>query len=793
MRIITSLSALTLAIANSVHAGAIKIDIDDSQTNRPIDNARVTAKAREGSYIHELGSDELGQVEITNLKPGLYDIVVKHTQYLDTRLTSIRVVDDKTTNLEVELSENRSGFEELLVVADAKKVAASSSVGVSYLDRESLRSAAGGGGDILRSLDGLPGLFSDGEFSSFTVRGNGPRDNLILVDGIPFDSVVHFSDSIGEQEELEGGGRYSIFAPNIIGSAEFHPGGWDAQYGGRAGSMLKLEVAKGNPDSKAFTTRFDIAGLELGYDGPSGFHDQTSILLSARNLNFGNLFNLVGIEDIGEPKVTDIVFKTNSELGSDNTLELLAIFANETFVRDIDNAIASDEENNGDFTDIELVDSTRDVSLFAVSWSKLFGDSAALSNKFYVRGLDEDSVNGEAYPDLSPIGTPSSEVQSRPNIISSLREESEAGWLLDYGVDNRLGRFSAGFSLSQIDYKASIALNGDWNYFEFEEGDFRPNLSPQYLLLTPELVNSRYEESGSLQAVYINQSIQAGPVELRAGLRADRDSFSDQSITSPRLGLSWQASPRTLVSATAGRYHQMPGLRQRSSDEQNSSLENEIIDQLSLGYRYAFSENTSFSIEPYYQDLTQVIVKTDAADRTYSNSGSGSSYGVDMSLAKQFSEGWSGNVAYSYNRARIKNAANLPYYDADFNRPHSFSIGGIWEISQRWKLSARWKWASGTPADRYRVYNNVLGDGNPLRYSRETIEQNTDRYDSFNSLNFRMDYRRPLGNADLIVFIDVINALGSKNPANSEFNPLSGEVVEEDGEAFPLFGLRLEW
>jgi hypothetical protein len=793
MRIHTPLTALALALANFVHAGSIKLDIDDLDTRRPIARAKVTTQARDGSFKEVFISDDQGNIQLKQLAPGLYDLKIEHLNYEGALINSIRVIDNKTTNVNVTLIESRASFEQLLVIADAQRSSPTSSIGVSYMDRETLRSAAGGGGDVLRSLDGLPGLFSDGEFSSFTVRGNGPRDNLILVDGIPFDSVVHFSDSFGSQEELEGGGRYSIFAPNIIGSAEFHPGGWDAQYGGRAGSMLKLEVAKGNPESRAFTTRFDIAGLELGYDGPSGFHEDTSILISARSLDFSNLINLVGIDDLGEPKVTDVIFKSSSELSQSSTLDFLAIYAGETFTRDIANAIASDEDEIGEYKDIELIDSSRDISLFAVTWNQLLGDSAELSNKVYLLGFDEASITGEAYPDLSPIGAPASQVQARPDILRSDRKETETGWILDYSVDNTLGRFSAGFSLSQIDYSTNVRLNGEWNYFEFESRDFRPDESQQYLTLTPEIVDSSYDETGSLQALYVNQTIYAGPLEVNAGLRADRDSFSDQSITSPRLGLSWQASARTRLSATAGRYHQMPNIRERASDLANSGLQNELIDQISLGFRYSLGRYSSFSIEPYYQDMQDIIVKTDGAERTYANSGSGKSYGVDMALAKQFSEGWSGNIVYSYNNARVKDADNLPYYDADFNRPHSFSIGGIWEISERWKLSARWKWASGTPSDRYRIYSNVLGDGNPLRYSRETIEQNTDRYESFNSLNFRMDYRRPLGNSDLILFIDVINALGSGNPGNSEFSPLVGEIAEEEGEALPLFGLRFEW
>ena len=122
--------------------------------------------------------------------------------------------------------------------------------------------------------------------------GRGPRDNLIFVDGLPFDKVVHFDQTLGEEEDIGGGGRFSIFAPNSIQGAEFSPGGWSAAYSGRSGSLLQLDVVGGSPTPSA-SLRIDIAGFELGYDGPSGFHDDTTLFLTARSFDFGRVFDMI--------------------------------------------------------------------------------------------------------------------------------------------------------------------------------------------------------------------------------------------------------------------------------------------------------------------------------------------------------------------------------------------------------------------------------------------------------------------------------------------------------------------
>src|SRR5690606_34373832 len=112
------------------------------------------------------------------------------------------VVTRKNIKIEFQLREQAVALEEVVVQgpqADAF-ASASASPNSTYLDREALRSAVGGGADPLLSLDGLPGLASTGEFANFSVRGRGPRDNLIFVDDFPFDKAVHFDASLGEQE-----------------------------------------------------------------------------------------------------------------------------------------------------------------------------------------------------------------------------------------------------------------------------------------------------------------------------------------------------------------------------------------------------------------------------------------------------------------------------------------------------------------------------------------------------------------------------------------------------------------
>lgn len=791
---ISLLLATTSLLSSFAYAdGEVFVTIVDARTQRPVEGAHVKLTARDGSTVIML-SNEKGIARQPAIDGGLYDVEVSREGYSRTRITSVRIIDDKSTPLRIELSEVSTDLEETLVIGNARAVDPLSSAGASYFNREDLRSAVGSGSDVLRALDGMPGLFSSGEFSSFTVRGNGPKDNLILVDGIPYDNVVHFGEAFGEPEDIEGGGRFSVFAPNVISGAEFQPGGWNSAYGGKSGSLLQLDVAEGNPITPSYTLRLDLAGLEVGYDGPSPIHDDTSLLFSARRLDFGNLFEAVGIEDIGSPVITDIILKTTTELNDDHTLNFLTIYAPEKYDRTLENALASDEDDPGNWEDLELTSTETDNALYAMTLKSLVGDESEWINQIYYRIFDEHVSLGEAYPDLAPSGTPINEIPVRENILSSRRDESEIGLQSNFISLNHFGQLHTGLRINSTDLDYQLQLNDDeWIQYIYDQDDFRPDPDQRFIVLTPDNINNTYEESATNYAMFLDQSFEFDEWDFRVGARLDRDDLSDENLVSPRAGSNWNISNEWRVSATAGVYYQAPSFTDRASDAGNADLENEKVTQFSLGFKYYPNSDYEILFEPYYQKLDNLVVANDAVTQAASNNGEGESVGIDFAVIRQFSDNWSAIFNYSYNDATLKDGPNEVSYDADFSRPHYVALGGVWEINEKWKLSSRWKWASGAPRDDFFVNENVLGDGEPLRFSKEITSTNSDRYQGFSSLNFRADYRTSWGSTDIIAFIDIINVLGSANPSSADFNERTGEDSVEDGEVFPQLGFRLEW
>ena len=179
---------------------------------------------------------------------------------------------------------------------------------------------------------------------------------------------------------------------------------------------------------------------------------------------FGRVFETVGVEDIGTPKLTDIIVKTTTQLGADGELNVLAIYAPETFERNLENALASDEDDPGNWEDLELATSEADNSLLAVSYTQLLGSDSQWTNRVYIRDFGQTTSIGEAMPYLVAAGTEAAQVPVRQNILSSSIDEREYGWRSDFVTFNNFGQLDSGLMLQRIDVEYQQRLNdAQWN------------------------------------------------------------------------------------------------------------------------------------------------------------------------------------------------------------------------------------------------------------------------------------------------------------------------------------------
>jgi hypothetical protein len=781
---IAALAAVGWSIAAAAQTASVRGTVVDAVTGRGIEGAAIELRAGSRALGTAVSGRD-GAYAVPNLPEGLAALTVRRNGYLDAREAEVRTVAGQVTRLDVELVRRPAALEEIVVSAKAVGRPQASSVTANRLTREEIRRGAGTAGDVFRGLDVLPGVASTGEFSNFTVRGRGPRDNLILIDGIPFDKVVHFDRSLGEEEDIGGGGRFAIFAQNVVGSAEFQAGGWSAAQGGRNGSLLALNVAEGNPDSASLGARVDIGGAELTYDGPSYFADNTSLVLSARAFDFGTTFDLIGQDDLGDPELADLLFKSVTDVSDNHRVSLLALYSPERFERDLDNVLASP-----DFEDVALLNTRQDSALAALTWRWLVGRDGRLTNAIYLRDSDKNSRQGEVYPDQRVAG---GAIRVRPDILTIDENEREIGWRADYTAPTGLGVLSLGARVERLSLDFTTRLAGDWIRYIYDRDDFRPSPTQKFVLLTPARVNAAFDDAVTRGAVYADHTFELGAVTVRPGLRFDRDGIAKESLWSPRLAIDWFASDATRIVVTGGVYYQTPRFLDVAADPSNNRLRSERSTQASLGVEHFLNPDTKATAEIYVQDLGNLTVAGDETSGLFTNSGVGSAKGIDLGLQRRLASDWSASLAYSYSRARRDDKRGEGPYPADFNRPHVVTLAGSWQPNDRWAFAAKWKFASGRPTDGFIINRNIFNDPMFMRFSKEIVSNNTARLRDFHALNARVDYRRRFGGVSLIAFLDVINVYGRRNIDSLEFDERRGVNVFGDFSVFPQIGLKVEF
>src|SRR5690606_20401711 len=148
-----------------------------------------------------------------------------------------------------------------------------------------------------------------------------------------------------------------------------------------------------------------------------------TLLVSARRLDFGSLFETIEELDIGNPVLRDIIVKSVVPINQSNTLEVLLIDTRETYTRDVTHVYESPN-----FEDASLLDFEQDSDLYGLTLRSLIGKDAVWTNKVYRRASNKISSEGEAFPDLVPPGSPASDFPVREDIITVTEDETEIGW-----------------------------------------------------------------------------------------------------------------------------------------------------------------------------------------------------------------------------------------------------------------------------------------------------------------------------------------------------------------------------
>ena len=124
--------------------------------------------------------------------------------------------------------------------------------------------------DVIKSLQLLPGVQNGTEGSAgMYVRGGGPDENLILLDGVPLYNVNHAM------------GFFSAFNADAVKNVTLYKGNFPARFGGRLSSVVDVHTKDGDMQHYHGNFSIGLIAAKINVEGPI-IKDKTSFNLSFR-------------------------------------------------------------------------------------------------------------------------------------------------------------------------------------------------------------------------------------------------------------------------------------------------------------------------------------------------------------------------------------------------------------------------------------------------------------------------------------------------------------------------------
>lgn len=249
---------------------------------------QVVRKYTISGYITDTKSSEtliganilvLGQQTGTSTNPfGFYSITLPEGETLlsfsylgyNTRQCRFQLIKDTILNIQLATDNQLS---EVVILSDKREAGIhATAMGALEIPMTQIRNTPTilGEADILKTIQLMPGVQAGMEgFSGLYVRGGGPDQNLILLDGIPVYNADHLL------------GVFSVFTPEAVKKVTLFKSSFPARFGGRLSSIVDIRTNDGDMQKYHGTVSVGLLTSKLHLEGPI-IKDRTSFCFTAR-------------------------------------------------------------------------------------------------------------------------------------------------------------------------------------------------------------------------------------------------------------------------------------------------------------------------------------------------------------------------------------------------------------------------------------------------------------------------------------------------------------------------------
>ena len=603
---------------------------------------------------------------------GFYSLTLQHDSvrlvysYVGYTPVEIKFYLRSDTTLDVNLTSSNQ-LEEVVVNASREEIQETSQMSSVSIPIEQIKNlpALLGQVDVMKILQLMPGVKSSEGSTGLYVRGGGPDQNLMLLDGVPVYNASHLF------------GFFSVFNADAINRVELIKGGFPARYGGRLSSVIDINLKDGNMKEIHGEGSIDIIAAKMTVEGPIK-KDKTSFLVSARRTYLDALVApFVKIQD-EDAKLGyyfyDLNTKLNHIINKKNRIYL------STYLGD-DKAYAHDEDKS-----YEADAGLRWGNLItAFRWNnvagpRLFSNVTATYSRYRFNVYAQERDGGGTY---------------RTNYISGIR---------DWGL--------------KVDYDF---VPGPNHYVRFGGGAIAHRFTPgAYTYKEEDMASDTTLGSSVLNALelstYIEDDIKIGNAfKANVGIHASAFQVENKWYHSvqPRISgrylitkdLSLKASFATMMQYIHLLTNAGLGLPTDLWVPSTADIKPQSANQVALGLARNFNSNYEVSLETYYKKMYNLIdykegtsfldVQTDWREKV-STGGKGESYGAEVLVQKKTGKvtGWIGYTLSWTNRqfADLNFGRWFPY---KYDRRHDVSVALTHTWNERMDFSAVWVYGTG--------------------------------------------------------------------------------------------------
>jgi outer membrane receptor for ferrienterochelin and colicin len=754
--------------------------------NAPAQTHRVHGTVRDAStyellpyaYLSVAGvgpgtaSSEKGEFTLS-LKPGTYTLSVNLIGYR-TETVPINVEQDGQV-LNIRLTPTDILLQEVTVFSSATSRVHQTEVGTLALQSQRLVQTTSIIPDVFRSIQTLPGISSNNEFSArFNVRGGTPDENLVLVNGAQVYEPFHVKEAPNAS--------IGIFNIDLMRTVTLVTGGFSARYGDRMSSVMDIEYREGNRDLFQGAATLGMTGVELFLEGPIG--SAGSFIVGGRKSYVEYAMSFLNLDETIHPSFYDVQGVVGVTLSPGNKLQFEFIHAGDRFILDPTTTTSGPSQYATTYkgksalfresgTSFEDEHARYISNLFDLQSSHVVSNSLFLRNELSLY----EQIEQEVRFGLSEF---SRDIQSTPNYFyRSRREESYSN---DLTVRTIEAKSSGSLRLSPA-YELNIGASGQAILYEQSLVDQRTIEEQSNTSHYPDTAhtvriedavdaaNERIDARSFKIAAYCENVIQVNDQLLfNCGVRLDYFDINRDFRVSPRLNLAYRLTKHTTFRAAWGIFTQSPIYRQLAysfaSDTNTKAQEafhTVIGAEHSLPLDNAGNAHLTFKLELFVKKYSNLVSssRTSSGRITYSrkNDATGSARGIDAYLALNL-PGFGGWISYGLLDAREDLFADkIGEYPRFTDQRHTLSVVANWELGSGWSTNLRFQYGSGYPYTPSKSQYNATAK----RWEWVQGMKNSATLPPYRRLDLRGTKQFMVFGLSASAFLDISNALDFKN------------------------------